>query len=69
MTEAEFLERLAEALGRDMEGFTMQSPLQDEPTFDSVAVLSIIVLMDEMGKNIQGPAIRQCLSPADLWAL
>jgi hypothetical protein len=69
MTEPEFLERLAEALGREMEGFSMQSPLQDEPTFDSVAVLSIIILMDEMGKNVQGPAIRQCLTPAELWAL
>jgi acyl carrier protein len=69
MNEAEFLERFAEALGIPAEGFTMETRFQEEPTFDSVAVLSLMVLMDELGKSIQGPVIRKCQTPGELWAL
>lgn len=69
MTEEEFLERMADILNLEAEQLSMEFRLADEPAFDSVAVLSIIILLDECGKVVQGPTVRDCATLADVWAL
>jgi acyl carrier protein len=69
MTEQEFLERMAEIFNLDVDGISMDCVLEAEPAYDSVAILSMIILMDELGRVVQGPAIRNCKTVADLWAL
>ncbi len=69
MSEHEFIERVSEILNRPLEGFTFDSALHQEAAFDSVAILSLIVLLDELGKSVPGARIKSCRTLGELWAL
>ena len=69
MTPSEFLERISEILNVDRASLSMESVLKDYETFDSVAVLSILVLLDELDHPVSGLTIRGCTTVADLWSL
>lgn len=69
MTEKEKLELLEETLEVDEGSLTSDMELDDIDEFNSMAVLSLIVMLeDEFGKKITGKEIKRYTTVADILA-
>ncbi len=70
MTEQEKLEELVDVFEMDLDEFNKDTLLEDMETWDSVAVLSFIALMDEIsGKQFHASEITACKKVSDLLEL
>jgi acyl carrier protein len=66
----EFLNRLAEVLEMPEGSLTAEQPLADLKSWDSMAVLAFISMLDEtLGVHVPAAALAQCKTVADLVAL
>ncbi len=64
----EFLPKVAAAL--EAEGLTESDPLKSLPQWDSLAVLSIIAMLDaDYGVNLRAADFESVNSVTELWAL
>ncbi len=67
MTDQEKMEELVDVLEMDLGEFDKDSILKDMDTWDSVAVLSFIALMDErFGKQYHASEVVLCETVQDL---
>lgn len=67
MTNQEKLEKIAEIMDLEINEITEDAVLKDFDEWDSVAVLSLIALMDEeFGKAIKGSEIREFITVKDI---
>ena len=67
MTEREKLALLEDMLELDEESLSLDMDLNDVDEYDSMAKLSLIVLMDEeCGKKLTGEQIREFKTVADI---
>ncbi len=67
MTKQEKMEELVDVLEMDLDEFNENTVLNDLETWDSVAVLSFIALMDEkFGKQFHATEITACKTVSDL---
>ena len=67
MTEQEKMEELVDVFEMDLDEFNKDTLLEDMETWDSVAVLSFIALMDEKsGKQFHASEITACKKVSDL---
>lgn len=71
MRKSEFIEKLKEALEIDTsEQITEETDLRDVDEYDSLAVLTIIAMLDEtFGKNLSGPAFEKVTTVGSLMKL
>lgn len=67
MTEQKKLEMIAEMMELELDEIKEDAVLADYEEWDSVAILSFIVLMDEeFGKDINGTNVRELVTIKDL---
>lgn len=67
MTNQEKMENIAEILDLEVEDIREDAVLEEYEEWDSVAILSLIALMDEkFGKAIKGAEIRSLKTVRDL---
>ena len=70
MTQEEKIGMLEEMMGLEEGSLTADTELSDLPEWDSVAVISFVVLMDEQfSKQISGAQIRGFVTVADALAV
>ena len=70
MTEQEKMEELVDVFEMDLDEFNKDTLLEDMETWDSVAVLSFIALMDEKsGKQFHASEITACKKVCDVLEL
>ena len=69
MKESEIIELIAEALELEVGDIDMSTLLADLPEYDSMAKLSVIVLMDEeFEKKLSGEAMEEFKTIGDIVA-
>lgn len=67
MTKQEKMEELVDVFEMDLDEFDEDTVLEDMETWDSVAILSFIALMDEaFGKQFHATDIKACKTVKDL---
>ena len=67
MTRAEFYDEIAEILECDSSEVTGAALLNDLPNWDSLAVLSFLVMVDtRLGATVQGNQLKKCITVDDL---
>ena len=67
MTNQEKLERLEEIMDLDAGELKEDSVLSEYEEWDSIAILSVIALMDEeFGKTVKGADIKACITVKDI---
>lgn len=67
MTQAEFITELEDILSLDEGDLSAQSNLKEIEDWDSLAVISVIALIDKkIGKKIDVLSIKECTTVADL---
>ena len=70
MTKVEFYAAVAEMLDCDVSEVTGDSVLKDLPSWDSLAVLSFVAMVDSrLGVTVKGTDLVQCKTVNDLAAL
>ena len=67
MSDQETIELIAEALEMEASDLRPESRLEDIPEYDSMAKLSVIVVMDEeFGKKLTGETMQEFKTVGDI---
>lgn len=67
MTQQEFISELEDILSLETGELTVESNLKEIEDWDSLAIISVIALMDKkIGKKVDVQSIKECVVVADL---
>ncbi|MCA9707153.1 MAG: acyl carrier protein [Myxococcales bacterium] len=66
MTRAEFIEEVAAVLSVDAKELRLDVDLTSFETWDSTAVLNLMVLLDEQGLEVDQDKVPDCRSVQDI---
>ena len=67
MSDQEIIELIAEALEMEASDLSLETSLEDIPEYDSMAKLSVIVVMDEeFSKKLTGETMQEFKTVGDI---
>jgi acyl carrier protein len=66
MTKEEFIQSFADVLGADPTQVTASAPLKDFDGWDSMAQLSAVALLDQVGAKPPPGALQKCVTVQDI---
>jgi len=69
MTKLEFMRELADALKADISILTEEMLLAEMKGWDSIGLISVIALLNEIGINLKAAQVREAMTVSDIVAL